>query len=108
EREHRVTLTVEVAAQGGSDFAAHFDLSLICIARNSGSGMWHTIVWPASSRRAGGTSRSHTEPTLRGQRVWNGQPLGGSAADGTGPSRRIGSTCASGSGTGIAERSASV
>ena len=51
--------------------------------------MWQRIPWPASSSRSSGSVVSQISPILRGQRVWNGHPLGGSAALGISPSRRI-------------------
>ena len=51
---------------------------------------------------------SQIGPTLRGQRVLNGQPRGGSVALGSGPSSTIRARWASGSGIGTAESSASV
>ena len=38
---------------------------------------------------SGGSSVSQTAPSLRGQRVWKTQPLGGSAALGMSPPSRI-------------------
>src|SRR5258705_3322066 len=70
--------------------------------------MWHTMRWPLEICRVGGGVSSQIGPILRGQRPLNGQPLGISVALGSGPSRTMRVPWASGSGTGTADRSASV
>src|SRR5256885_149294 len=51
--------------------------------------MWQRIPWPVSASASGGSVVSQIAPSLRGQRVWKGQPLGGLAALGISPSRRM-------------------
>jgi MFS family permease len=79
----------------------------VCRRRSSCRGMWQRIPWPASSSRSSGSVVSQISPILRGHRVWKGQPLGGSAADGISPSRRMRRRSESSS-VGTADRSASV
>ena len=43
-------------------------------------GMWQRMKWPLSTSLSGGSSCSQMAPIFRGQRVWNTQPDGGSAA----------------------------
>jgi MFS family permease len=78
-----------------------------CRRRSSCRGMWQRIPWPASSSRSSGSVVSQISPILRGHRVWKGQPVGGSAADGISPSRRMRRRSESAS-VGTADRSASV
>ena len=76
------------------------------------SAQWHATRWPDASSRKGGSSVSQFSGLLswrrNQQRVWNRQPDGGFAGDGTSPvstSRRL---FTRGSGSGIADRSAIV
>ena len=70
--------------------------------------MWQLIQCLSVIRCQGGESRSHSVPILRGQRVWNLQPDGGSIALGTGPTSRTMVLSTVGSGMGIADSRASV
>ena len=51
--------------------------------------MWQRIRWPASTSTSGGSVVSQIAPSLRGQRVWKTQPVGGFAALGISPSSLI-------------------
>src|SRR5215213_2331027 len=81
-------------------------LSLTCSAQ------WHAVRWPASTGRSGGSSVTQISglPSFsRNQhRVWNLQPDGGAAGDGTSPFRTRRLRRRRGSGLGIADRSATV
>ena len=52
-------------------------------------GMWQRMRWPSSASSSGGSVVSQIAPSLRGQRVWNTHPEGGSAALGISPSSLI-------------------
>jgi hypothetical protein len=80
---------------------------IACRRRSSCRGMWQRMPWPASSSRSSGSVVSQISPILRGHRVWKGHPLGGSAAEGMSPSRRMRRRSRSSS-VGTADRSASV
>lgn len=70
--------------------------------------MWQLIECLSVIRRQGGDSDSQIAPILRGQRVWNLQPDGGSSALGTGPTSLTIVLSTVGSGMGIADNRASV
>ncbi len=76
--------------------------------RSSASAIWHAMRWPGLGSRTGGARVSQMEPILRGQRVWNGQPVGGSVTLGGLPGRITRRFRTEVSGIGTAESSASV
>ena len=53
-----------------------------------GSAKWHAQKWPGATSRSCGTSLEHTSFAI-GQRVWNGQPVGGSIGEGGSPFRMM-------------------
>ena len=71
---------------------------------------WHATRCPGVTSRSSGRSVVHRPGWTHGQRVENRQPVGGSAGLGRSPVSRIRSRVASttGSGTGMADISASV
>src|ERR1700726_4526063 len=69
---------------------------------------WHATQWPGRLSRNCGTSALHSGSLRIGQRVWKWQPDGGASGLGTSPCSMIRLRRAFGSGTGIAESSASV
>ena len=69
--------------------------------------MWQRIMCPGSTSASGGSVTSQIPGMNRGQRVWNTQPDGGSAALGISPSSRM-RTLGSPSTLGTADSSASV